>query len=75
MTADSQYRTVPKRRWKQPGRYLCAACGKEHSFCWNCPCGFMICAVCMDENLWGMSCNGITWTCPDCGTICSFGND
>jgi hypothetical protein len=28
----------------------------------------------MDENLWGMTCNNITWVCPDCGEIRSFGN-
>jgi hypothetical protein len=28
----------------------------------------------MQENLWGMTCNNITWTCPDCGAIRSFGN-
>jgi hypothetical protein len=28
----------------------------------------------MDENLWGMSCNGITWQCPDCGAQNGFGN-
>jgi hypothetical protein len=28
----------------------------------------------MDENLWGMSCNGITWQCPDCGNQNGFGN-
>jgi len=28
----------------------------------------------MHENLWGMSCNGITWQCPDCGGQNGFGN-
>jgi len=28
----------------------------------------------MDENTWGMTCNGITWVCPDCGDSNSFGN-
>jgi hypothetical protein len=28
----------------------------------------------MDENVWGMSCNGITWQCPDCGEQNGFGN-
>jgi hypothetical protein len=45
-------------------------------FCWWCSsCGFMICWDCMEENFWGMTCNGITWTCPDCGAIHGFGND
>jgi len=28
----------------------------------------------MYENLWGMSCNNITWQCPDCGGENGFGN-
>lgn len=34
----------------------------------------MMCSDCMEENFWGMTCNGITWTCPDCGAIRGFGN-
>jgi hypothetical protein len=28
----------------------------------------------MLENQWGMTCNGITWQCPDCGGQNGFGN-
>lgn len=28
----------------------------------------------MEENFWGMSCNGITWKCPDCDDMNGFGN-
>jgi len=28
----------------------------------------------MQENFWGMSCNAITWDCPDCGAPNGFGN-
>jgi len=28
----------------------------------------------MQDNLWGMSCNAITWDCPDCGSGNGFGN-
>ncbi len=28
----------------------------------------------MEENFWGMSCNGITWQCPDCGEHSGLGN-
>ncbi len=28
----------------------------------------------MDHNLWGMTCNNITWVCPDCGRSNGFGN-
>jgi hypothetical protein len=43
-------------------------------FCWRCRCGFAICQTCMHENAWGMTCNGITWTCPDCGAQNGYGN-
>jgi hypothetical protein len=64
-----------KGRWRKPRNYLCATCRREQLFCWSCACGFMICSDCMEENFWGMTCNGITWTCPDCGAIRGFGND
>ena len=48
---------------------VCPYCGKETSFCWRCRCGFHMCQSCMDENLWGMTCNNITWECPDCGRV------
>ena len=50
----------------------CVCCRKTYPFCWTCPCGFMICQNCMEENLWGMSCNSMTWTCPDCGEVRTF---
>jgi len=28
----------------------------------------------MQENLWGMTCNQVIWTCPDCGRERPFGN-
>jgi hypothetical protein len=52
----------------------CHCCGERPPFCWQCRCGFNICQGCMDENFWGMSCNGITWQCPDCGEWNGFGN-
>jgi hypothetical protein len=64
-----------KARWRRPEKYVCSTCGLEQPFCWTCPCGFMICSDCMEENFWGMTCNGVHWTCPDCGAIRSFGND
>ena len=39
-----------------------------------CRCGFSICQDCMDENAWGMTCNNVTWTCPDCGASNSYAN-
>ncbi|MFN3534979.1 MAG: hypothetical protein ACK4WB_06270 [Desulfatiglandales bacterium] len=47
--------------------YVCSVCGKDVPFCWRCRCGFMICNRCMEENLWGMTCSGVLWECPDCG--------
>ena len=61
-----------RRRLKGPK--ICHCCSKEAPFCWSCRCGFMICQECMNENVWGMSCNGITWQCPDCGGQNGFGN-
>ncbi|WP_457551325.1 hypothetical protein [Desulfobacula sp.] len=61
-----------KRREKQ-SKY-CHCCGQSFMFCWNCRCGFAICQNCMNENIWGMSCNGITWECPDCGEQNGYGN-
>jgi len=52
----------------------CNCCNKAAPFCWRCRCGFAICQDCMEENFWGMSCNGITWQCPDCGGQNGFGN-
>ena len=43
-------------------------------FCWQCRCGFSMCQACMYENQWGMTCNGITWECPDCGGQNGYGN-
>nr|WP_144016556.1 hypothetical protein [Desulfococcus multivorans] len=52
----------------------CHCCGGNAAFNWQCRCGFAICQSCMAENVWGMSCNGITWQCPDCGAHNGFGN-
>ena len=68
-------RTDRKGGWRKAASYVCVTCSREQPFCWACPCGFMICSDCMEENFWGMTCNGIVWTCPDCGAIRSFGND
>ncbi|MFO7839878.1 MAG: hypothetical protein R6X08_10335 [Desulfosalsimonadaceae bacterium] len=62
-----------KRRSRIKNR-TCQFCGKTAPFCWTCRCGFAICQSCMLENVWGMSCNGITWICPDCGEQNGFGN-
>jgi hypothetical protein len=67
--------TLRRKKWKHAKIYRCATCDREQPFCWTCPCGFMICSDCMEENFWGMTCNGVVWTCPDCGEIRGFGND
>ena len=64
---------TPRRR-RTRRTYACSLCGGGAGFCWSCPCGFQICSACMEENLWGMTCNAIVWTCPDCGAIRGFGN-
>ncbi len=63
-----------RRRRRGKREYTCVACQQTFRFCWNCECGFAMCPACMQENLWGMTCNQITWTCPDCGAIRNFGN-
>jgi hypothetical protein len=63
-----------KRRWRRPAEQQCHCCGQTFNFCWRCRCGFEICQGCMQENVWGMSCNHITWQCPDCGELNGFGN-
>ena len=60
-----------RRRLKDQG---CVCCKMTFPFCWTCRCGFSICQNCMLENMWGMTCNAITWTCPDCGGQNGFGN-
>ncbi len=50
----------------------CPLCKRPAQFLWRCPCGFRMCQSCMDENLWGLTCNFVTWTCPDCGRDRSF---
>ncbi|MBN2242415.1 MAG: hypothetical protein JW793_06970 [Acidobacteria bacterium] len=63
---------VKKRNARKETMHRCVCCGGDHRFCWTCSCGFRICQACMHENLWGMTCNHITWVCPDCGKILSF---
>lgn len=31
-----------------------------------------MCQSCMDDNLWGVTCNNVTWVCPDCGDTNSY---
>jgi len=56
------------RRRRGGKEFTCHCCRKSVPFCWNCPCGFMICPQCFEENRWGLS-NGPTWVCPDCGQV------
>ncbi|MBA4391914.1 MAG: hypothetical protein C0407_00010 [Desulfobacca sp.] len=58
----------PIKKGKKPKRtFQCHCCGKGQAFCWTCSCGFQICQQCLPENAWGLTCNNITWICPDCG--------
>lgn len=63
-----------RRRRARGADEPCPCCGRDVTFLWTCRCGFSICQVCMDHNLWGMTCNNITWVCPDCGRSNGFGN-
>jgi hypothetical protein len=31
-----------------------------------------MCQDCMLHNAWGITCNNITWVCPDCGEIRTY---
>lgn len=71
---DAVKRQDRRSRRRNQGQKRCHCCGRTFPFCWTCRCGFKICQACMHENVWGMSCNGITWQCPDCGGMNGFGN-
>ena len=74
-TPDSVKRRSSKRtRARRRKDIPCACCHAITPFNWTCRCGFSICQACMHENVWGMSCNHITWQCPDCGEWNGFGN-
>ncbi len=62
------------RRRQGPKMVVCPCCHKTVAFCWSCRCGFQMCQECMNDNLWGVTCNNITWHCPDCGKSNGFGN-
>jgi len=68
-----QYLERRDRRRRTKDR-ICHCCGKTAPFAWTCRCGLAICQVCMDEMVSSLSCNGITWNCPDCGAVNGFGN-
>lgn len=61
----------PRKR-RTPRTYTCTICERTLPFCWTCPCGFAICQECLAENAWGLTCNNVTWECPDCGEFRSF---
>ncbi|RTZ94853.1 MAG: hypothetical protein DSY90_15025 [Deltaproteobacteria bacterium] len=75
-TGDNPQHAVrrPGRRQRRKKAIECHCCHQTFSFCWQCRCGFAICQACMYENEWGMTCNGITWQCPDCGAQNGLGN-
>jgi len=60
------------RRRGERRTFVCTICERTVPFAWSCPCGFMICDECFAENAWGMTCNYVTWQCPDCGAWRSF---
>ncbi len=63
-----------ERRQRRKMEKQCHCCKEMFRFCWQCRCGFSMCQTCMYENQWGMTCNGITWECPDCGGQNGYGN-
>ncbi|MBI4881327.1 MAG: hypothetical protein HY812_16955 [Planctomycetes bacterium] len=59
-------------RRRRMGAGACTICKRAAPFCWSCTCGFRICQACLEENRWGMTCNNVTWECPECGGFRSF---
>jgi len=74
METSANNRTAYREKRRKAKEIPCHCCTVAGTFCWRCRCGFSICQGCMEENVWGMSCNGITWECPDCGGQNGFGN-
>ena len=66
--AKLTHRERRQRRHHEP----CPLCHQSHHYLWTCQCGCAICDFCMQRDLWGFTCNSITWECPDCGKIHSF---
>lgn len=61
------------RRGRPAPAQDCPLCGRPARLFRSCRhCGFEMCQDCTDANLWGITCNHITWTCPDCGEANSF---
>ncbi|MCG8567366.1 MAG: hypothetical protein MI747_20025 [Desulfobacterales bacterium] len=65
---------TPRKRRRRKREKECHCCREKFMFCWQCRCGFAMCQGCMYENQWGVTCNGITWVCPDCGEQNGYGN-
>ena len=75
MSQQSRARAKAGKSRRRQGRSKkCHCCSADVMFCWQCRCGFSMCQSCMYENQWGMTCNGITWECPDCGAQNGYGN-
>ena len=51
---------------------VCPCCHAQRALLWSCDCGLEICQECMQRDLWGFTCNNITWVCPDCGALRSY---
>ncbi len=70
--AAAQGRLSHRQRRRRGEQKPCPLCREERRFFWACPCGFVICDRCMEQDSWGFTCNHITWVCPDCGEIRSY---
>jgi len=65
-------RLTRKDRQARHRDHTCPMCNLEAKFLWTCPCGLAICEACMQRDLWGFTCNNVTWVCPDCGRVRSY---
>jgi len=73
-SSEEKKEAIARRDRRRAKNRICHCCGNTAPFCWTCRCGLAICQVCMDGMVSSLSCNGITWNCPDCGAVNGFGN-
>lgn len=72
LRTEKRRNPAKRRRKKPPSAGVCPCCKQDTPFLWTCRCGFSMCQTCMLDNTWGLTCNHVTWTCPDCGELRSY---
>jgi hypothetical protein len=62
---------APRRR-RGRTEYICTICERTVPYAFSCACGFTLCPDHFDDLAWGLTCNWVTWECPECGGMRSF---